>query len=99
MIGSYIKTSGRSLMRNKLFSTINIFGLAISMSVGLMLISVLVDSFSYDRFHTNYSRIYRVLSRYQYLDNKDDDYYATTSMKTAKAIQESFTGYDGVAVL
>src|SRR6185436_12672395 len=26
MIGSYIKTSGRSLMRNKLFSTINIFG-------------------------------------------------------------------------
>jgi putative ABC transport system permease protein len=99
MIGSYIKTSGRSLVRNKLFSTINIFGLAISMSVGLMLISVLVDSFSYDRFHTNYSRIYRVLSRYQYLDNKNDDFYATTSMKTAKAIQESFTGHDGVAVL
>src|SRR5690242_21845022 len=29
MIGSYIKTSGRNLMRNKLFSTINIVGLSI----------------------------------------------------------------------
>ena len=33
MIGSYIKTSGRNLMRNKLFSSLNIVGLAISMSV------------------------------------------------------------------
>jgi ABC-type antimicrobial peptide transport system permease subunit len=99
MIGSYIKTSGRSLVRNKLFSTINIFGLAISMSVGLMLIGVLMDAFSYDRFHSNYSHIYRVLSQYQYLDNKDDDFYATTSMKTAKAIEESFTGHEGVAIL
>ena len=40
MIGSYIKTSGRNLMRNKLFSSINIVGLAISMSVGLLLIGV-----------------------------------------------------------
>src|SRR3954462_817789 len=35
MIGSYIKTSTRNVMRNKLFSAINIVGLAISMSVGL----------------------------------------------------------------
>src|ERR1041384_8783556 len=28
MLGSYIKTSGRSIVRNKLFSTINIIGLA-----------------------------------------------------------------------
>src|SRR5277367_94842 len=46
MIGSYIKTSGRNIVRNKLFSTINIAGLAISMSVGLVMIGVLSDIFS-----------------------------------------------------
>jgi putative ABC transport system permease protein len=99
MLGSYVKTSWRSLVRNKLFSTINIFGLAISMSVGLILIGVLADAYSYDRFHKNYDRIYRVLSRYEYMGNKDDDFFATTSLKTAKAIQETFTGHEGIAVL
>src|SRR5277367_5320481 len=46
MIGSYIKTSGRNIVRNKLFSTVNIVGLAISMSVGLVMIGVLSDIFS-----------------------------------------------------
>src|SRR3954470_11375606 len=41
MIGSYIKTSRRNIVRNKLFSSINIIGLAVSMSVGLLMISIL----------------------------------------------------------
>jgi putative ABC transport system permease protein len=99
MIGSYIKTSGRSIVRNKLFSAINIVGLAISMSVGLLLISVLLDTYSYDKFHVNHSRIYRVLSHYQYLENKDRNFMATTSLRTAKAIKETFTGAEDVAIL
>jgi putative ABC transport system permease protein len=99
MLGSYIKTSGRSLVRNKLFSTINIAGLAISMTVGLLLIGVLMDVFSYDRFHEKHDQIYRVLSRYQYLEHQDRSYMATSSLRTAKAITETFTGHEGVAIL
>jgi putative ABC transport system permease protein len=99
MIGSYLKTSGRSIVRNKLFSAINIVGLAISMSVGLLLISVLVDSYSYDKFHVNHSRIYRINSHYQYLENKDRNFMATTSLRAAKAIKETFTGPEDVAIL
>jgi putative ABC transport system permease protein len=94
MINSYIKTSSRNLVRNKLFSTINILGLAISMSVGLLLIAMLSDIYSYDKFNENYDRIYRVISRYEYLGRYDDDWYATTSTRAAFAIQESFTGFD-----
>ncbi|MFM7487726.1 MAG: permease prefix domain 2-containing transporter [Cytophagales bacterium] len=72
MIGSYVKTSARSLGRNKLFSFINIFGLAVSMSVGLVLIGVLSDILSYDKFHENHSRIYRLISRYEYLGDKNN---------------------------
>jgi len=98
MLSSYIKTSGRSISRNPLFSTINIVGLAISMSVGLLLIGVLVDMYSYDQFHENHKRIYRVISRYQFLENKDNDFMATSSLRAAKEIKETFTGLEEVAV-
>ncbi|NOS56158.1 MAG: FtsX-like permease family protein [Cyclobacteriaceae bacterium] len=99
MIGNYIKTSGRSIVRNKLFSAINIVGLAVSMSVGLLLISLLLDTYSYDKFHVNHSRIYRINSQYQYLENKDRNFMATTSLRAAKAIKETFTVPEEVAIL
>ncbi len=98
MIGSHIKTSGRSLMRNKLFSFINIAGLAISMSVGLLIIAMLSDVFSYDKFHEHHSRIYRMIDRYEFNGRKDGNFMATTSPKAAKAIKETFTGVKDVAI-
>jgi len=98
MIGSYIKTSTRSMVRNKLFSTINIVGLAISMSVGLLLIGLLSDMFAYDAFHTKKDRIYRVISLYRHLDQENSAYNASTSLRTGKAIQESVPGVEDIAV-
>ncbi len=98
MIGSYIKTSGRSIVRNKLFSAINIVGLAISMSVGLLLIGLISDVSSYDKFHEQHNNIYRVISRFQYLENKEPDFMATTSLKASKLIQETFSAPKGVAI-
>ncbi len=99
MLGSYIKTSGRTIVRNKLFSGINIIGLSISMSVGLLLIGVLVDLYSYDKFHEHHSDIYRVISRHQYLDNKGNNFMATASLRAGKAIKETFPGVEEVAIL
>jgi putative ABC transport system permease protein len=99
MIASYVKTSGRSIMRNKLFSFINIAGLAVSMSVGLLMIGMIYDSMSYDRFHEKHARIYRVISRYEYRGQKDNDFYATTSLRAAKLIKESVAGPEDVAII
>jgi ABC-type antimicrobial peptide transport system permease subunit len=99
MIGSYIRTSGRSLMRNRLFSGINIFGLAVSMSVGLLLIGLLSDMSAYDRFHQNGDRIYRVISQYTYLGETDNTYYASTSPLAGKDIAEQVPGIDAIARL
>jgi putative ABC transport system permease protein len=99
MLISYIKTSGRNIYRNKFFSAINIIGLAVSMSVGLLMIGMLDDVLSYDKFHEKHDRIYRVISRYEYNKRQDDDYYATTSMRTAELIKETTTGPEDVAVL
>ncbi len=92
MIGSYIKTSARNLLRNKLFSAINIVGLAISMSVGLLLIAFVLDLRSYDRFHKNGERIYRITSVLN--ANREQSKFATTSIKAGKLIREKVTGID-----
>lgn len=98
MIGNYIKTSGRSLMRNKLFSFINIIGLAISMSVGLLLISFLMDLNSYDQFHENADRIYRV-TNLESLKGEPEIKYPTTSLKTGKILREQVSGIEKVGIL
>lgn len=99
MLGSYIKTSGRNLVRNKLFSSINIIGLAVSMSVGLLMISFLNDLFSYDRFHEKGDRIFRVISHPYFKGEQNLNEYATTSIKTGKLIQEKLTGVEDITTL
>lgn len=99
MLGSYVKTSGRSIMRNKLFSAINIVGLSVSMAVGLLMIGIMADLFSYDRFHENYDRIYRITSRYQWLENVNEQGNASNSMTVGKAMQENFPEVEKTAVL
>lgn len=98
MIGSYIRTSVRNVTRNKLFSTINIVGLAISMSVGLLLIAFVHDLLSYDRFNEKGDRIYRITShakfRQEHLEN-----FATTSLKVGKLIQEKVSGVEETAII
>ncbi|QDK81113.1 FtsX-like permease family protein [Spirosoma sp. KCTC 42546] len=98
MIGSYIKTSRRNLMRNKLFSFINIVGLAISMSVGLLLIAFLFDLHSYDRFHQNGDRIYRITNVLT-TNGEQRGKFATTSIKTGKRIRQNVSGIDDVAIV
>lgn len=99
MIGSYVKISGRIIMRNRLFSSINIVGLGVSMAVGLLLIGLLYDMQKYDKFHEHFDRIYRVVSKYQYLEKEDPHFYASTSLRTAEALKESVAGVDEIAVL
>ena len=98
MLGSYFKTSGRSLMRNKLFSSINIVGLAISMSVGLLLIAFLLDLRSYDRFNQQGERIYRITNVATFKGEQGGK-FASTSLKTGKLIREKVTGVEEVAIM
>jgi putative ABC transport system permease protein len=99
MLGSYIKTSGRTIVRNKLFSGINIIGLGVSMSVGLLMIAMLVDVYSYDRFHTKHDRIYRLLSRLEQNGHANGEFFATSSLQAGLAIKESVGGAEDVAIL
>ena len=60
MFKNYIITSWRNLLRNKVFSFINILGLAVGLAVGFLIYQYVQVERSYDKFHANADRIYRV---------------------------------------
>jgi putative ABC transport system permease protein len=61
MIRNYIITAFRSIVRQKGFSLINILGLTIGLSISFLILFYVFDEFSYDKFHKNSDRIYRLI--------------------------------------
>ncbi|MEP7268750.1 MAG: ABC transporter permease [Saprospiraceae bacterium] len=61
MIKNYFKIAWRNLVKNRTYSFINIFGLTIGITSFLLLALYLVDELSFDRFHKNASRIFRIV--------------------------------------
>ncbi|HEY3404986.1 MAG TPA: ABC transporter permease, partial [Ohtaekwangia sp.] len=62
MIRNYFKIAVRSLVRNKVFTAINILGLVLGISFSTMLFIYVRHELSYDSFHKQSHRTYRILS-------------------------------------
>jgi putative ABC transport system permease protein len=61
MLKNYLKIAWRNLLKNKLYSVINIGGLAIGMAVSFMLLLYVYNEFSFDKFNVNNDSLYRVM--------------------------------------
>jgi putative ABC transport system permease protein len=61
MLKSYIKVAWRNLLRNKVYSLINIGGLSVGMGVAMLIALWIQDELDYDRYHSNYHRIAQVM--------------------------------------
>ena len=95
MFKNYIKIAIRGMARSKLFTAINLVGLAISMSVGLLIITFVSDLTSYDDFHENKDNIYRVIATDK-RTNEPPITMASTSVKMGLNIKESVAGVEDV---
>jgi len=62
MIKNYFKIALRNLLRNKVYSLINILGLTIGLAACLLVSTVVIDDLSYDRQWKNAKDIYRVIT-------------------------------------
>src|SRR6185312_10032564 len=58
MIKNYLKIAWRNLVRQRLYSVINITGLATGLAVCMLIMLYVAHEHSYDRFHKNADRIY-----------------------------------------
>lgn len=96
MLKNYLKIALRNLVRNKAFSLINIVGLAVSMSVCLLIINLIADQKSYDQFHVNKDRIYRILTHGK---NGNDFQTASSALPLGQKLKKEFTGIERTASL
>ena len=71
MIKNYFKTAFRSLLRNRSYTIINIAGLAAGIAVCIVIFIVIQFELSFDDYHKNKNRIYRVLTEYHHADAPD----------------------------
>lgn len=60
MIRNYFKIALRNIIKQKLFSFINILGLSIGIAASLFVVLYVVDELSYDQFHTDIESMYRI---------------------------------------
>ena len=60
MIRNYLTIAFRNLLRNKVFSFINIFGLALGLACSMLILLWVQDELTWDRFHPNIDQLYRV---------------------------------------
>jgi len=65
MLQNYLKIALRNLLRNKIYSFINIAGLALGVACCLLLTLYIQDELSYDRHHKNLENLYRVTSQFE----------------------------------
>jgi len=60
MFKNHLKIAYRNFIRHKLYSFINVFGLAIGLSICMIISLWVMRELSYDHFHENASQIYRI---------------------------------------
>ena len=69
MIKNYLKIAWRNLIKNKASSFINIGGLAVGMAVAMLIGLWIWDELSFNKYHTNYNRIVKVMQKEKFLGN------------------------------
>src|SRR5215813_559855 len=62
MLKNYFRTAWRSLLKNKVYSSINIVGLTIGLCSCLLVATVVIDDFSYDKQWSKGDNLYRIIS-------------------------------------
>jgi putative ABC transport system permease protein len=93
MFKNYFTVAFRNLARHKLFSFINIFGLALSMSVCLIVLLRINDQVGYDKFHPKSDHTYRVITE---VTNRQGSKYrfATTPLPLAANLSKNYSFID-----
>ncbi len=89
MLRNYLKIAFRNIIRHKVYSFINIAGLAIGITCCLLLLLYLQYELSYDRFHEDSANTYRILTRNTFAF-MEGEYLNYAPVPLAAAMKETF---------
>ncbi|MDF9797104.1 putative ABC transport system permease protein [Catalinimonas alkaloidigena] len=88
MLRNFLTTTLRNLKRNKFNTLINISGLALSIACCVFIYAFVKHEYSFDAFHTNSERIYRIVEDYKGAEGISHQGYTTFPL--ARALRNDF---------
>ncbi|MTI39487.1 ABC transporter permease, partial [Fulvivirga lutimaris] len=91
MLKNYFKVALRSLNKQKLFTGINIIGLAFGMSIGILFITLISFVHTYDNFHENKENIYRIITNTD--DKVKEKRLASSPAPLAQLLEDDQSGF------
>lgn len=94
MIKSYFITAIKAMGKNKVFTAINVLGLAIGISASLVIYLIVNYHFSFDQFEKDNDRVYRVTSNFDFSGEAYHNSGVCDPME--KAVKKEVTGLDAV---
>jgi putative ABC transport system permease protein len=98
MFKNYLKIAVRSLGKHKIYSFINILGLAVGIAASVLIFLYVRDELSYDRFHANAGRIYRITADWSNRGDSKIHQLGTPSV-LARTIRDKYPQVESVAQL
>jgi len=90
MLQNYFKIAFRNFTRQKLYSFINVFGLALGIMCVLLLTLFVLNERSYDRFHTDSDRIYRIVQEMTESDGSIIEHSASLPWAVGPALRTDY---------
>jgi putative ABC transport system permease protein len=98
MYKSYFKIGWRNLYKNKVYSIINIGGLALGMSIAIIIGLIINDELSFNKYHKNYDRIGQIYFHKRWNNEAFTNNYALTGLGTLLANDYS-NHFEKVAIM
>ncbi|MEE4196957.1 MAG: ABC transporter permease [Bacteroidales bacterium] len=92
MFKNYITTAWRNILREKVYTLINIAGLSVGIASCILIMLFVKDELSYDRFHQNSENIYRIYIEGQFGDNSIRSPFTSNIM--AQTMEEELADVD-----
>lgn len=97
MFSNYVKVAVRNLLKQKGFTFINVFGLAIGIAACLLILHFVIHEYRHDRFHTHADRIFRITNERTL--NGTTEHLATTPLVLHDRLVEDIAEVEHVARL
>ena len=91
MFRNYLVTALRSFMRHKLYSFINIGGLAVGLACAIFIILYLRDELSYDKWVPDSENIWRVETTFS-SPGRDNDFFTVVPFPVVNSMQAQIPG-------
>src|SRR6187399_1542280 len=94
MLFTHLIFATRVFLKDKFFSTLNVLGLALGIAVSIVLLLVLQHDLTYDKYHVNHKRIYRLGGHLQ--ATGIDFRGARSARELGNILKEEFPEIEGV---